>query len=81
MANKNLPVSMTFSELKERAVISLPETASLLGVSRTHVYVMANRGEVPILQLGARRVVSVPMLLEMLMCAGASESSSEDLTA
>ena len=69
---------MTLTELSNRAVLSLPEAAALLGVSLPHIYVMAKRGEVPSLHFGARRVVSAPLLLEMLMSAGTSESPSEE---
>ena len=80
MPNKTLPKPMTLDELRQRAVLSLPEAAAVLGISRPHIYVLANRGEIPTLQLGARRVVSAPLLLEMLMGIWASEFKSEDTT-
>lgn len=81
MSAKTLPEPMTLDELSRRAVLSLPEAAAVLGVSRPHIYVLANRGEVPTLNLGARRVVSAPRLLQMLMDAGTSECKSEAQTA
>lgn len=41
----------------ERLVFSIPETASLLGISRALAYELARRGELPTMQLGRRRVV------------------------
>jgi len=81
MSQRTLPKAMTVEELRSRLTLSLPEAAALLGVSRPHIYSLANRGEVPTLRLGARRVVSAPLLLQMLLSVGTSESSSEGLTA
>ena len=81
MNTKTPPAPLTLDEVRQRAVLSLPEAAAVLGVSRPHIYVLANRGEVPTLSLGARRVVSAPLLLHMLMSTGDSEYPSEDLTA
>ena len=81
MPAKTLPAPLTLDEVRQRAVLSLPEAAAVLGVSRPHIYVLANRGEVPTLNLGARRVVSAPLLLQMLMSPGDSEYASEGLTA
>ncbi len=74
MSQRPLPAPMTFDELQSRATISLPEAAALLGVSRPHVYVLANRGELPLICLGARRVVSAPLLVQRLTT---SEPKSE----
>jgi len=41
----------------EPLVFSIPETASLLGISRALAYDLARRGELPTMQLGRRRVV------------------------
>ena len=81
MHTKTPPAPLTLDEVRQRAVLSLPEAAAVLGVSRPHIYVLANRGEVPTLSLGARRVVSAPLLLQMLMSTGDSEYPSEGLTA
>ena len=78
MSRKTLPEAMTLDELRSRAVLSLPEAAALLGISRPHIYVLANRGEVPTLRLGGRRVVSAPLLVQMLMSAGPPDLTSED---
>jgi|AntAceMinimDraft_6_1070360.scaffolds.fasta_scaffold07635_4 excisionase family DNA binding protein len=77
MSTRPLPAPMTFGELQSRATISFPEAAALLGVSRPHVYVLANRGELPMVCLGGRRVISAPLLVQRLTT---SESPSEDLT-
>lgn len=41
----------------ERLVFSIPEAATLLGISRTLAYDLVQRGEIPTMQLGRRRVV------------------------
>lgn len=41
-----------------RLVISIPEAAPLLGISRTLAYELAARGELPVIKLGRRRMVS-----------------------
>lgn len=38
-------------------VLTVPEVAVLLGISRTHAYELAARGEIPALRLGRRIVV------------------------
>jgi excisionase family DNA binding protein len=38
-------------------VVSVPETARLLGISRTHAYELVTRGELPHVRLGRRIVV------------------------
>ena len=81
MPAKTLPTPLTLDEVRQRAVLSLPETAAVLGVSRPHIYVLANRGEIPTLNLGARRVVSAPLLLQMLTYQAGSECVSEGPTA
>lgn len=54
-----------------RAVISVPEAGSLLGLRSSAAYAAAARGDLPVLHLGARRVV-VPRarLLELLGIRG-----------
>ena len=78
MTAKPLPFPLTFTELQGRATISLPEAASVLGVSRPHSYVLAKKGALPLIQLGGRRLVSAPLLVQRLVTP---ESASEDLTA
>ena len=41
----------------ERLVLSVPEAASLLGISRRLAYELAARGELPVLRLGGRVLI------------------------
>ncbi|HVW32423.1 MAG TPA: helix-turn-helix domain-containing protein [Acidimicrobiia bacterium] len=41
----------------ERLVLSVPEAAGLLGISRSLAYSLAARGELPALRLGGRVVI------------------------
>ena len=41
----------------ERLVLSVAETAGLLGISRGLAYELARRGEIPTMKLGRRKVV------------------------
>jgi excisionase family DNA binding protein len=41
----------------ERLVVSVPEAARLLGISRTHAYELIARGELPSIRLGRRILV------------------------
>jgi hypothetical protein len=61
----------TLSEVRDLATIpvwsdSRPNAAGLLGVGRSHAYVMAARGDLPAISLGHRRVCLVPALLRLL---------------
>lgn len=53
-------------ELRDRATISVEESAKLLGIGRTAAYEAARRGELPTRRLGRRLLVPVPALLEWL---------------
>lgn len=46
--------------------ITIEEAASVLGISRTSAYAAAQRGEIPTITLGKRKVVPVPLLRTML---------------
>jgi excisionase family DNA binding protein len=41
----------------ERLVLSVPEAAGLLGISRRLAYELAARGELPVLRLGGRVLI------------------------
>ena len=44
-------------DLPERLVLSVPEAASLLGISRRLAYELAARDELPVLRLGGRVLI------------------------
>jgi excisionase family DNA binding protein len=52
-----------------RLVVSLPEAASLLGISRSFAYVLAERGELPVIRLGRRQLVPKAALSKMMRAA------------
>jgi excisionase family DNA binding protein len=58
----------------ERLVVSVPEAARLLGISRTYAYEMIARGELPCIRLGRRILVPLRPLMRLLEGAGASPS-------
>jgi excisionase family DNA binding protein len=53
-------------ELATQAMISVEQTAKVVGLGRTAAYEAARRGEFPTRRLGRRVVVPVPALLEWL---------------
>ena len=55
----------------ERLVVSVPEAARLLGISRTHAYELIARGELPSIRLGRRILVPLRPLMRLLEGAGA----------
>jgi excisionase family DNA binding protein len=61
----------TLPEIRELATLPVyaedaPNVAGLLGLTRWHVYKMAQDGELPVLRLGGRILVPVPALRRML---------------
>lgn len=57
---------MNISEIRDRAVLTVPEAGAVLGLGRSASYEAARRNEIPVLRLGRRRVVPVPLLLSLL---------------
>lgn len=57
---------LTLEDIRDRATITIPEAAQLLGVSKGVAYGSARQGQIPVLELGARRVVPVAAFLRML---------------
>jgi excisionase family DNA binding protein len=53
--------------VSERLALTIPEAAEQLGISRTHAYAMAKRGEIPTVWLGGRCLVPVERLKERLL--------------
>lgn len=58
---------MRLEDIQGRATISVEEAGQLLSVSRPTAYALARTGEIPVLRLGARRVV-VPVGAFLRMC-------------
>ena len=50
----------------DRATVSVPEAAEILGISRESAYKAVRAGEIPVLTLGRRYVVSVARLRSLL---------------
>jgi excisionase family DNA binding protein len=58
---------LNLPELSERATITVPEAAKVLGISRDAAYALARAGELPgVIRLGRRLIVAVPLLLQAL---------------
>lgn len=51
---------------QRRLALSVPDAATLLGISRAHAYELVARGELPHLRLG-RRIVIPRVALEALL--------------
>ncbi len=52
--------------MTERFTLSIDEAAEALGISRTHAYTLARRGDLPTIPLGHRKVVPVEALKKMI---------------
>lgn len=61
-----------FASIRCRAVISVEETAALLGLGRSQTYAAVRAGELPSRRIGRRVLIPVPLLLEYLGDRGAA---------
>lgn len=61
----------------DRLTITIPEAAEILGLSRGLTYSAANRGDLPVIVVGRRKLVPVPALRALLGLPPASEGASE----
>jgi excisionase family DNA binding protein len=59
-----------------RLVVSIGEAAALLGISRSYAYELVRRGDLRVVSLGRRRVVSKLALLELLGYAPDEDEAS-----
>jgi hypothetical protein len=67
---------LTLDELRERPVVDVPTAGAALGLSRSASYRAAERGYLPTIALGPRRVVvPVARLLAMLEGEGANDAA------
>lgn len=44
-------------EIIDRKVYSIPEVAEMLGISKSYAYELVKRKQIPVLELGTRKVV------------------------
>ena len=51
---------------RDRLVLTIPEAAETLGISRAFAYELCARGELPVIRLGRRRLVPKKALLAVL---------------
>lgn len=67
---------MTLDDLRERTVVDVPTGGAFLDLSRSASYRAAERGYLPTIKLGDRRVVvPVARLLAMLEGEGANDAA------
>jgi len=59
--------------IPERRAISISEVAKILGISRQAVYLAAKRGDLPVIRLGKRLLVSSAVLERMLDADGSAQ--------
>jgi excisionase family DNA binding protein len=57
---------ITLDELRNRATITVPEMAKVLGIGRDQAYAAIKNGELPALPIGRTLRVPVPRLLALL---------------
>lgn len=57
---------MTLTEARDRATLTVPEAAQLLGIGRDNAYAAVKAGQLPSLTIGRRLLVPVPALLALL---------------
>lgn len=50
----------------DRQTYSIAETGRILGISRSHAYRLASKGELQIIQLGNRKVISRRVIEKIL---------------
>ena len=50
----------------ERQTMTIPEVATMLGIARASAYQAVREGQIPSIQLGRRRVVSIAAIKHML---------------
>ncbi|KXO88783.1 hypothetical protein AXK56_10525 [Tsukamurella pulmonis] len=62
----NPSTTSDIDELRSRAAISIPRAGEILGISRANAYSLADRGELPSIALGGRRLVPTAALRAML---------------
>ncbi len=53
-------------DMGKRLVITVPEAALMLGISRNHGYELIRRGELPHIKLGNRILIPIVQLEKML---------------
>jgi excisionase family DNA binding protein len=58
---------MTPDEARQRATLTVPEAAQLLGIGRNQAYAAARVGQIPVLQLGGRLLVPTARLFAELL--------------
>jgi predicted DNA-binding transcriptional regulator AlpA len=68
--------AITLEELRERPVVDVPTAGAALGMSRSASYRAAERGYLPTIRLGDRRVVvPVARLLALLEGEGTTDAA------
>jgi excisionase family DNA binding protein len=70
---------MAGGKMNERLALTIPEAAKQLGISRTHAYAMAKRGEIPVVWFGGRCLVPVALLKERLLRSVTNSKDAECL--
>ena len=61
---------------KERRTYSIDEAAQLLGIGRNQAYEAAKRGDIPVIRIGARRMLVPKVALDRLLEHGRASNPS-----
>lgn len=60
------PPTLTLADLRSRATVTVEQAGSVLGLSRGGAFAAAQRGDLPVIRIGRRLIVSTQALLRML---------------
>lgn len=66
MPEQRGPTTSRRSPSPNRRMYTITETADLLGIGRSTAYELAQRGELEVVQIGGRRLVSASTLTDLL---------------
>lgn len=58
--------TLSLSQLRSKAVVSVEEAGLVLGISRNSAYLAARTGDLPTIRIGRRLLVPTHALLRML---------------
>ena len=62
---------------KQRRTVTIQEAAKILGIGRDQAYNAARLGQLPVIRIGKRLLVSIPALEKMLSEAGQDSTKNK----
>jgi excisionase family DNA binding protein len=58
------------NDVSQRRTVTIKEAAKIMGIGRDQAYAAAHSGQLPVIRIGKRLLVSLPALEKMLTEAG-----------